>query len=501
MTLLPNGGQIDFKDQIALSPGESAFYYADGTNWYGVGLTSISGQAITVNTQPVGGNVDITLDSAEASSIIQQYTGTLTGNITVFAPALYGQYMVTNNTTGPFTLSFASVGGSNRFPIPQGTTQTFYCDATNMFASPSSMQFASGSAATPTISWIGDTDTGFYHPDIHTMAVALGGVRAANLTLAQSQFFNQIATNPGTLSAPGFTFLGGAATGFYSGTGNIDAAVTGIHVASLTPTGIAALPFGTATGNTGSVSFTELAANGTNVVTINAPDAIAADFTLTLPNALPPSTQAIVCNTSGALSYAPTPASPTAKYLVQVADGSVPSAQAMGALATGLVKNTTTTGVQSIAVAGVDYLAPGNVPSTYTATLTYAPGAADTFTSSTPKPYTLTPDANLLALLSSGGAGALTIFYGSSVNISTSPAVSFSVSFFTNIVTTPVAIETVYIGPAETWGSSSVGHCRLSDLAGAGTTTLSVQFSTTSAGTFNIASMSSPIVILYDPNA
>lgn len=40
-----------------------------------------------------------------------------------------------------------------------------------------------------------------------------------------------------------------------------------------------------------------------------------------------------------------------ASYIVQTADASLPNAQAMGALATGIVKNTTTTGVQSIAVA------------------------------------------------------------------------------------------------------------------------------------------------------
>jgi hypothetical protein len=53
-------------------------------------------------------------------------------------------------------------------------------------------------------------------------------------------------------------------------------------------------------------------------------------------------------------SAAPT----TSKYLLQQADGSLPNAQAMGALATGLVKNTTTTGVQSIATAGTDYTTP-----------------------------------------------------------------------------------------------------------------------------------------------
>jgi hypothetical protein len=48
----------------------------------------------------------------------------------------------------------------------------------------------------------------------------------------------------------------------------------------------------------------------------------------------------------------------TATYLLQVANASLPNAQAMGALATGLVKNTTTTGVQSIALAGTDYTSP-----------------------------------------------------------------------------------------------------------------------------------------------
>jgi len=48
----------------------------------------------------------------------------------------------------------------------------------------------------------------------------------------------------------------------------------------------------------------------------------------------------------------------TSKYLLQQADASLPNAQAMGSLSTGIVKNTTSTGVQSIASSGTDY-APG----------------------------------------------------------------------------------------------------------------------------------------------
>jgi len=45
-----------------------------------------------------------------------------------------------------------------------------------------------------------------------------------------------------------------------------------------------------------------------------------------------------------------------ATYIVQTADGTLTNEQALGALATGIVKNTTTTGVLSIAVDGTDYI-------------------------------------------------------------------------------------------------------------------------------------------------
>lgn len=47
-----------------------------------------------------------------------------------------------------------------------------------------------------------------------------------------------------------------------------------------------------------------------------------------------------------------------AKYIVQISDANLPNAQDMSALGTGLVKNTTGTGVQSIAVSGTDYTSP-----------------------------------------------------------------------------------------------------------------------------------------------
>jgi hypothetical protein len=60
--------------------------------------------------------------------------------------------------------------------------------------------------------------------------------------------------------------------------------------------------------------------------------------------------------TSGVPSGTGAPTNAT--YITQTANGSLTNEQPMAALATGLVKNTTTTGVQSIAAAGTDYVAP-----------------------------------------------------------------------------------------------------------------------------------------------
>src|SRR5574338_50005 len=67
----------------------------------------------------------------------------------------------------------------------------------------------------------------------------------------------------------------------------------------------------------------------------------------------------LICTNSGYValttgssgSFAPA----NAKYIVQTADATLSAEQALGSLATGILKNTTTTGVLSIAAAGTDY--------------------------------------------------------------------------------------------------------------------------------------------------
>lgn len=92
------------------------------------------------------------------------------------------------------------------------------------------------------------------------------------------------------------------------------------------------------------------------------------DAGLSAEQALSSLSTGIVKNTTGTgvLSIAadgtdylsPTTGAPIgAKYITQTADANLTNEQALGSLATGILKNTTTTGVLSIAVAGTDYQA------------------------------------------------------------------------------------------------------------------------------------------------
>jgi len=125
---------------IVATPGYAVLIGTVQTKWFTLGYGQQNLSNITVLDKSVAGNNDIILTASEASNDIQQYTGVLTGNITVFFPTVDGEWFIFNDTTGAFSLSVqlgtpgTPIG--NIYVIPQGERRIFYSDSESMFDIP-----------------------------------------------------------------------------------------------------------------------------------------------------------------------------------------------------------------------------------------------------------------------------------------------------------------------------------------------------------------------------
>ena len=77
-----------------------------------------------------------------------------------------------------------------------------------------------------------------------------------------------------------------------------------------------------------------------------------------MPLVRPPLTETDITGLTASLA---TKAPDTATFILQTANGDLSNAQVLGALTTGILYNTTATGVVSIAAAGTDYVASSGV--------------------------------------------------------------------------------------------------------------------------------------------
>jgi hypothetical protein len=186
---LTGANTIDGNSSAQLQIAESLVVVSNGLNYfsyaYGQSATFFFTQLVKNIT---GGTV--TLTSAEAASIIQEYQGVLTSNCNVILPQTVQLYSLQNKTTGSFTLTFkTSVGGATTVVLPQNQTIIAICDGTNVYNAQTStssfinaLTIGNGSAAAPSLSFTGDAVTGLYLAASHQLGFAVNGVNGATLT-------------------------------------------------------------------------------------------------------------------------------------------------------------------------------------------------------------------------------------------------------------------------------------------------------------------------------
>jgi len=80
----------------------------------------------------VAGSANVVLTNAEARASQIELTGTLTGNIAVIFPPVVREWVIFNNTSGPFTLTPRTPSGTGS-TVTQGTRERRACDGVDLY--------------------------------------------------------------------------------------------------------------------------------------------------------------------------------------------------------------------------------------------------------------------------------------------------------------------------------------------------------------------------------
>jgi hypothetical protein len=130
----PPGSQtINGSLTLTFQPGDSAIIFTDGSNFYTIGYGQSAVFAFDYTAISVAGTGNYTLSGSELNRIAYSFTGVLTGNRNIIVPQTVQQYWVSNNTTGPYTLTVKTSIASGT-AIAQGARAILYSDSTNVVA-------------------------------------------------------------------------------------------------------------------------------------------------------------------------------------------------------------------------------------------------------------------------------------------------------------------------------------------------------------------------------
>lgn len=130
----PGGETIDGALSLIMDPANSAFIVCDGTDYFTLGLgqpAEFTFDFISINL--AGQSTPYSLSGAELNRIAYQFSGLLTANMEIIVPTTVQQYWVSNNTTGPYTLTVKTAAGTG-VAIAQNARSILYCNGTNVVA-------------------------------------------------------------------------------------------------------------------------------------------------------------------------------------------------------------------------------------------------------------------------------------------------------------------------------------------------------------------------------
>jgi hypothetical protein len=179
---------IDGLTTKTFQPGDAAFIICTGSAYVTVGYGANTTFAFTALVKPVVSGT-YTLTTSEAQNVIQEYVGSLTGNVEVVFPQVVTLYVISNQTTdNGYTLTIkTSASGASSTTIPPGQQATLVCDGVNFFnantvqAGATSLNLINGTVGTPAINFAAETSSGMYRPGVGQVAFAILGSQIMNI--------------------------------------------------------------------------------------------------------------------------------------------------------------------------------------------------------------------------------------------------------------------------------------------------------------------------------
>jgi hypothetical protein len=187
---------IDLASTKLFQPNEACIIVCTGGEYVTVGYGTSTNFFFTALVKNVTSGT-YTLSTSEATTIIQEYVGNLTGNVIVQYPPVVALYVVSNQTTsGGFTLTLETgVPGGATATVAPGNQATLVCDGTNFFnantvqAGASVSSLADGSVANPSLYFASEPTTGVYRPGAGWFGITILGTNIAGFSSTGLQVY------------------------------------------------------------------------------------------------------------------------------------------------------------------------------------------------------------------------------------------------------------------------------------------------------------------------
>ena len=187
---------IDLAIDKLFQPNEACIIICTGGEYITVGYGTSTNFFFTALTKAVTSGT-YTLSTSEATTIIQEYVGNLTGNVIVQYPPVVALYVVSNQVTAnshSLTITTGVSGGANA-TVAAGNQATLVCDGTNFYnantvqAGASVSSLADGSVTNPSLYFASEPTTGVYRPGAGWFGITILGTNIAGFSSTGLQVY------------------------------------------------------------------------------------------------------------------------------------------------------------------------------------------------------------------------------------------------------------------------------------------------------------------------